>query len=98
MAARRSAGGRWKDVAPGEFVLGYPAEDKTHAIKPVKSLRKNGTYTVVRKLEQKVDRFNAYLGWASGGNEAREEWLAAGIVGRWRDGTPLDAVSEFTRP
>lgn len=81
--------GRWGDVAPGEFVLGYPAEDGTYALAPEKPLRRSGTFTVVRKLEQKVDVFAKYLREASGGNAAREEWLAAGIVGRWRDGTPL---------
>jgi Dyp-type peroxidase family len=81
--------GRWGDVAPGEFVLGYPAEDGTYAREPPEPLRRSGTFTVVRKLEQKVDIFTRYLREVSGGSPAREEWLAAGIVGRWRDGTPL---------
>ncbi len=81
--------GRWRDVAPGEFVLGYPAEDGTYADCPAPPLRPNGTYTVVRKLEQRVAAFRDYCRELSPGDPDREEWIAAGIVGRWRDGTPL---------
>ena len=81
--------GFWGHVRPGEFVLGYPAEDRTYAGKPAEPLRRSGTFTVVRKLEQNVALFTEYLRRASAGSPAREEWLAAGIVGRWRDGTPL---------
>jgi Dyp-type peroxidase family len=56
----------------------------------VQPLRKNGTFTVVRKLEQKVEAFNRYLRDASKGIHGGEEWVAARIVGRWRsDGSPL---------
>jgi Dyp-type peroxidase family len=81
--------GCWKAVAPGEFVLGYRGEDGAVARKPAAPLRQSGTYTVVRKLQQNVAEFTNYLRAHSGGNPAREEWLAARIVGRWRDGTPV---------
>jgi Dyp-type peroxidase family len=82
--------GCWKGLAPGEFVLGYRSEDGTRAQAPGPSLRRSGTYTVVRKLHQNVAAFTNYLREQSGGLPSREEWLAARIVGRWRDGTPVE--------
>ncbi|MGR4869096.1 Dyp-type peroxidase [Variovorax sp. LARHSF232] len=58
----------------------------------------NGTFLVVRELEQHVDAFNAWIeAQAPGlrGNDVplslreRREWLAAKLVGRWRDGSSL---------
>ena len=75
-------------IAPGEFVLGY--EDEGGTIPPAPpQLGFNGSYMVVRKLEQDVDGFWGFLREAAGGDAVRQEWLAAKIVGRWRDGTPL---------
>jgi len=82
--------GRWRDVAPGEFVLGYRGEDGTVAQRPEEPFRRSGTFTVVRKLYQDVAAFTNFLRRGAKGNPAREEWLAARIVGRWRDGTPLE--------
>jgi Dyp-type peroxidase family len=81
--------GRWRDVEPGEFVLGQPNEDGDPAPAPGGPLGRNGTYMVLRKLHQDVALFNAYLRDAAGGDPALEELLAAKVVGRWRDGTPL---------
>jgi Dyp-type peroxidase family len=89
--------GRWKALAPGEFVLGYRAEDGTRESDPEPSLRRSGTYTVVRKLYQDVAQFNRYLQRHSRGLESREEWLAAQIVGRWRDGTPVELSPDAPR-
>jgi Dyp-type peroxidase family len=81
--------GMWKPLAPGEFVLGYPDEAGVVAESPVDPLRRNGSYMVVRKLRQNVALFNRFLLNAAGGDERAAERLAAKIVGRWRDGTPL---------
>jgi Dyp-type peroxidase family len=81
--------GKWKPLAPGEFVLGYPDEAGVLADAPVEPLRQNGSYMVVRKLRQNVALFNRFLLTAAGGDEQVAELLAAKIVGRWRDGTPL---------
>ena len=87
--------GCWKPVAPGEFVLGYPGEDGTLEPGPIDPLSRSGTYTVVRKLCQDVAAFTNYVRRqskatpASEATLASEEWVAARIVGRWRDGTPL---------
>ena len=60
---------------------------------------RNGTFLVVRQLEQYQDRFDQFLREAAQRLEghpavpwdaaAREEWVAAKLVGRWRDGTSL---------
>ncbi|HTP19702.1 MAG TPA: hypothetical protein VMJ65_08870 [Solirubrobacteraceae bacterium] len=90
------AGGAWRPLALGEFVLGYPDEDtlvdpqKRLPSAPSDPLGRSGTYMVYRKLRQDVALFRRVLraGAArfSGGDE---ELLAAKIVGRWRNGSPL---------
>jgi Dyp-type peroxidase family len=80
----------WTALAPGEFVLGYRAEDGTKDGRVTAALRRSGTYTVVRKLEQDVAAFTAYLREQAKGNAAREEWVASRLLGRWRDGTPVE--------
>ena len=59
-----------------------------------KDLGHNGSYLVVRKLEQDVAGFERFLDSAAGlapegPAEHRREWLAAKLVGRWRNGAPL---------
>ena len=81
--------GGWRDLAPGEFVLGYLDEDGVEPKAPIAPFDRNASFLVVRKLEQDVAGFTAYLDEAAGGNAAEAELLAAKIVGRWRDGTPL---------
>lgn len=61
-----------------------------------KDLGHNGSYLVVRKLEQDVGEFERFLegdaALAPEGTPAdRREWLAAKLVGRWRNGAPLAA-------
>jgi Dyp-type peroxidase family len=75
-------------VEPGEFVLGY--EDEGGTLPPAPPmLGRNGSYLVVRKLEQDVDGFWDFIETQADGDPDRREWLAAKILGRWRDGTPL---------
>ncbi|HLM08534.1 MAG TPA: Dyp-type peroxidase [Thermoleophilaceae bacterium] len=90
----RDAGPHPRDVEvePGEFVLGY--RDEGGGIpEPPRELGLNGSYMVVRKLEQDVHGFWDFAR-AEAGDQA--EWFAAKLVGRWRDGTPL--VSSLTAP
>ncbi|MEA2427595.1 MAG: hypothetical protein QOF37_1223 [Thermoleophilaceae bacterium] len=98
----RAAGGGtplkngWRALAAGEFILGYEDEDSREDPQrrlpsaPMEPLGRNGTYMVWRKLEQDVSLFRSTLRDAArrydGGDE---EMLAAKVVGRWRDGTPL---------
>ena len=92
-AIRDPAAGPWPrpgdvPVAPGEFVLGY--EDEGGVTPPPPDLiGLNGSYMVVRKLEQDVDGFRKFVGDEARAGGVSEDWLAAKIIGRWRDGTPL---------
>ncbi len=88
--------GHWRALAAGEFVLGYPDEDSRDDPKrrlpaaPDDPLGKSGTYMVWRKLYQDVALWRRVLADAAklyhGGDEHK---LAAKVVGRWEDGTPL---------
>ena len=75
-------------MKPGEFVLGYEDEDRVLPAAPDPPLGKNGTYAVYRELHQDVAAFRRFLR-RMGPVVGSEELLAAKIVGRWRDGTPL---------
>ncbi|RUM99557.1 cytochrome P450 [Pseudaminobacter arsenicus] len=57
---------------------------------------RNGSFVVIRQLEQHVEQFDNFCCSAAAqvrqrtGNEAIDaEWVAAKMVGRWRDGTSL---------
>ncbi len=61
-----------------------------------RDLGHDGSYLVVRKLEQNVEAFEDFLRANAslapeGAPEDRREWLAAKLVGRWRNGAPLTA-------
>ncbi|MDQ4041872.1 MAG: Dyp-type peroxidase [Actinomycetota bacterium] len=81
--------GKWSELELGEFVLGYPDGDEEVPRAPDGPLGRNGTYMVYRKLHQDVALFRRVLREAAEGFPGGEELLAAKIVGRWRDGTPL---------
>ena len=84
-------------IAPGEFVLGYEDEGGTVPAAPPE-LGFNGSYMVVRKLEQDVEGFWEFVAAEAGRDPERGEWLAARILGRWRDGTPLVLSPDAPRP
>lgn len=76
---------RWKPIALGEFVVGQV--DETGDIFPVPSPPEvflGGTFLVVRKLRQDVERFHDYAG-----RDGERASLASRLVGRTSDGTPL---------
>lgn len=93
----------WADQhAPGmvdfrEFVMGYPSP--THQVTPLKGawrdFARDGSFACLAWIEQDVAAFNAFIasnvhlaeGEADAGYEA--EWLAAKLMGRWRDGSAL---------
>jgi Dyp-type peroxidase family len=86
-------------VKPGEFVFGYANERRvrTTGADPAQ-LKRNGSYLVLRQLEQDVAAFQAFvaqaaalLGGAGGAaqKEQNEEWVASRLVGRTRAGKPL---------
>ncbi len=94
------AKGSWLPIKPGEFLLGYQDELGEVADAPIHDeLRRNGTYLVLRKLEQDVPEFEKFLEEDSQGLWDQEtiqeagsakELLAAKLMGRWRSGCPLE--------
>jgi Dyp-type peroxidase family len=79
----------WRALPVGEFVLGRPDAEGLVPPVPARGWGDNGSYLVVRKLHQDVAAFRALV------NENGREYaggpalLAAKLVGRWPDGTPL---------
>jgi Dyp-type peroxidase family len=98
-------GGRWRPLAPGEFIFGYPDEDTRVDPQgrlpsgPGDPLGRNGTYMVYRKLYQDVALFRRTLGEAARlYDDGDAEKLAAKVVGRWQNGTPLEQSPEAPDP
>ena len=92
-------------IALGELLLGYPNEYGKYTDRPLldraddllpaedkparKDLGRNGTYLVLRQLEQDVRGFWRYLEGAAGGSGNERYRLGAAMVGRTVDGEPL---------
>ena len=104
----------WDDdarLAPGqvdfrEFLLGYSTGryPSAPACGPAADLARDGTYGVFRWVYQDVAAFNLFLS-AQGpalfpelSPADAEELLAAKMMGRWRDGTPLVLSPERPDP
>jgi Dyp-type peroxidase family len=93
----QTGGNQGDAVKAGEFILGY--ENEFEKIPNAPSVRgwdfgRNGTFMVVRQLEQDVEAFwqsmAHYAREASGGEDnALAEWLASKCIGRWPNGAPL---------
>ncbi len=77
------------DAASAELLPAADAPGK-------KDLGRNGTYLVIRQLDQDVRKFWQFAHGQSGGDLATAEKLAAAMVGRTRDGDPLVPVQ--TKP
>ena len=82
--------GGWTPLAAGEFIFGVPDEagELPAAPTPV-GLARNGTYLCLRKLHEHVGRFRRWLQDEGTSYPGGPELLAAKVVGRFRDGTPL---------
>ena len=77
-------------VRPGELLLGQPDEDGIVQRMPANAtLRYNGTYMVFRKLAQDVVRFRDFTKATAEKTSRDASEVAAAIVGRWHDGSPL---------
>ncbi|MGB5253409.1 MAG: hypothetical protein WBN68_11870 [Sedimenticolaceae bacterium] len=72
----------WEDA--GSAVL-PDAEDEPGK----KDFGRNGCYLVIRQLQQDVPGFWQFIDRAAGADAEKREQLAASMVGRQRDGTPL---------
>ncbi len=88
--------GGWRDVAVGEVLLGYHDEDGDLPAAPAQPFDRNGTFVVVRKLHTHVAAYREFL--ASANYPGGPEQLAAKILGRWPDGTPLALSPDHPDP
>jgi Dyp-type peroxidase family len=85
-----SGKGDWRPIRAGEFILGYPDEEGALPAAPAPvELSINGSYMVYRKLRQDVAGFRQRLAESAALYPGGEELLAAKVIGRWRDGTPV---------
>lgn len=98
--------GNFREVPVGEFLLGHRGEGGEVAPMPKPPLLvHNGTFLVMRKLQQEVVRFRDYLKAEAecmmrvpgslpdkvGKDPAKvQAYLAAKMMGRWYDGSPVD--------
>jgi Dyp-type peroxidase family len=79
----------WTAVAPGEIFLDQRDERRAlHKLPISADLRAGSTFLVFRKLEQDVAGFRDFIA-ARRPNGADGRTLAAQMMGRWPDGTPL---------
>lgn len=95
-------------VKPGEFLLGYLNErgaritDENGALKdsndpPARDLRRNGTYLVFRQIEQDVPAFEQFVSDLAKRLGETDDWVAARLLGRCKDGKPLVASAPDAR-
>lgn len=83
--------GSWAPLATGELLLGYADEAGELPVAPVPHLLAiNGSFMVYRKLHQNVATFRRYLEDKAALYAGGKEKLAAKLIGRWRDGTPIE--------
>ena len=94
-----SGDGKWRPLATGEFLLGYPdeAQEIAGAAMP-HSFSHNGTFMAYRKLHQNVAAFKTFVdktaeqfGGVTGIQSAQDarDALMAKMAGRWPDGVPI---------
>jgi Dyp-type peroxidase family len=84
-------GKTWAPLATGELLLGYADEAGELPVAPVPHLlAANGTFMVYRKLHQNLATFRTWLDRQSMLYGGGKEKLAAKLIGRWRDGTPIE--------
>ena len=77
---------------PGDFLLGHNyvnSRGGRYIGKVIEPLALNGTYAAFRVIEQKVAEFDAWLKETAKEHGLTPDLLAAKLMGRWQDGTPL---------
>ena len=92
-------GKTWAPLATGELLLGYADEAGELPVAPVPHLlAANGTFMVYRKLHQNLATFRTWLDRQSALYGGGKEKLAAKLIGRWRDGTPIELSPDWPDP
>ena len=90
---------RWQPLPVGEFVLGHlDAEGVAEPRRPLDGWAANGSYLVIRKLHQDVAGFRSLIHESGQSYPGGPDLLAAKLVGRWPDGTPLSLSPGRARP
>lgn len=82
--------------APSELDVGSVLE--ANGSPATKDLGKNGSYLVVRELDQAVAQFWTYMKTQAGGDENQAVAFASKCVGRWPSGAPLALSPERDDP
>ncbi len=88
---------QWTPLATGEFVLGHAGEPGSQADKVHPWLR-DASYLVMRRLEQRVAEFRAYVADIAALYGESPTWVAAKMFGRWPSGAPLVLAPERDDP
>jgi Dyp-type peroxidase family len=92
-------GKTWAPLATGELLLGYADEAGELPVAPVPHLlAANGTFMVYRKLHQNLATFRHWLDQQSTLYGGGKEKFAAKLIGRWRDGTPIELSPDKPDP
>jgi len=87
-----SRAGRQALSPPGDFLLGADyknARGGNYIGELPRELAENGTYAALRVIEQHVARFETLLDDVARRHGIDRELVAAKLMGRWRDGSPL---------
>ena len=81
----------------GEFLLGTEYKNaygaKSIGIIP-SPFGQNGSFAAIRVMEQDVEGFNDFLKREAARHRESEEFIAAKVMGRWRDGCPLSLTEK----
>jgi Dyp-type peroxidase family len=82
-------------VWPGEFVLGYPAQDPRHPRRPQATVlaapwwARNGSFAVYLRFRQDVAAFRQFVAAEAARLGLDPALVAARLIGRWPSGAPL---------
>jgi Dyp-type peroxidase family len=91
-------------IWPGQFVFGYPGQDRTqddpqvpgndslfdaHGHRRAPDWARDGSFLVFRRLLQDVQGFRRFVADAAASQCLSPELLAAKLIGRWASGAPL---------
>ena len=97
--------GRWRPLAAGEFLLGWPDEAQEVAGTPMPlDFSRNGSFFSYRKLHQHVAAFESWVtttgaalaqAWGLPDRAQGRATLMAKMAGRWTDGVPLMAAPDY---